>query len=271
MKKSIKSKILVISLLFVIILSIGSVWAANDVCKFNVSSNKTKATKGDTITLNLGLDDVTGVTGGIFRFVAQMEYNQDMFEIGYIEDEEIEEEIDLESLREEFGVESLKIAFYDDEGWCLLIGDIEGANGAIIIGETSGDPVESSEDIGTIKLKVIDDEASTEEIIFSEISVIDSSRKDYEISAKSKASIKISNSTTDEGTSGSQSESGNNKNNAKNNANNNNNANKNINPNTPANEAAPYAGTKEVAPIIFAVALIATIGFAGVIKYKGIE
>ena len=248
-------KIIILTLLF-IAMFIGNVCAA-DSCKVTLSADKTNLKKGETTKIKINLSNITNIDDGIIQIIGQLEFDQDLFEIVYVNDPDIEEELDLDTIKDEYDFDDLKIAYYNEDDWCLLVGEVEDANGLILIGETIGDPVKSSQTIGSIQFKVKKDASSTESITLSSLSVIDPSFDDYEIEAEPTAKIKISSVGTEEPEEPEEPQQP-----AKNNT---------KNENTSANEAAPYTGAKEVSPLIFAVAVIAIMGFAGVIRYRGIK
>ena len=119
MKKTIK--VILVLLLFLAILTCKVYAEDEDVCKLSISADKTKLSAGDTVTLTIKLSDIDESTDGIINLVGEFEFDQDVFEIVYIEDNSIEEEIDLDTIREETEIDNLKIAYYDDEKWNILL------------------------------------------------------------------------------------------------------------------------------------------------------
>ena len=146
-------------------------------------------------------------------------------------------------------------------------GEVDDADGAVLIAETAGTPDKSSVTIGSIKLKVKSNAITTTEAIsLSEISVLDDAEEVYEIDDASDINITInaiSNSETETEAAEEQSK--------------NENTNENIgklntyNSASTANQSAPYTGVEDVAPIIFAVTVIAIVAFIGIIKYREIK
>ena len=252
MKKYIK--LIILTLLFIAI-SIGSVCAA-DACKVTLSADKTNLKKGETTKIKISLSNITEIDDGVTQIVGQLEYDQDIFDIVYVDEDDLEEDLDLDTVKEEYGLDSLKIAYYNEDDWCILIGEIADADGAVLIGETIGDPVKTSQTIGSIQFKVKKDTSSTENITLSSLTVLDPSYQDYELTAEPIAKITISSVGTVEDPEDPE-EPQQPKNTQK--------------ENTSVNEAVPYTGAKEVSPAIVILAVIAIIGCAGVVRYRGIK
>ncbi len=250
-------KVVILTLLF-IALTIGNVSAA-DSCKVTLSADRTNLKKGETTKVKISISGITDIDDGIIQIVGQLEYDQDIFEIIYENDPDLEEELGLDEIKDDYELDTLKIAYYNEDDWCILVGEVEGSDGAILIGETVGDPVKTSQTIGSIQFKVKKDTSSTENIILSSLSVIDPSAQDYELTSEPTAKIVISSVGSEDPEDPEEPVQNTQK------------PQNTQQENTSANEAAPYTGVKEVSPLIFAVAVIAIMGFAGVIRYKGIE
>ncbi len=254
MRKITKVMLLIVFLIGILISNI--CYADSEACDVKITSDKTKLNAGDVVTLSVKLSNVN-IEDGISAIVGELDYDQEIFDIVYETDSDIEDAIDLETQKEEYELDNLKVVYYNEDGWYLCLAEIEDADGATIEGLTLGDPVTSSETIGTIKLKVKSTaKATTTEIGFGELYVLDDAEEPYEITTEPSVSLTIA-STTNEPTT---------------------NKNTNINTNTEkvyngttANTAAPYAGSKEVTPIILIVTIIAIITLGKVIKYKDIK
>ena len=117
MKKSIK--ILFIVTLFIILLSNTKIYAADKAAKVTLTPNKTKLNIGDTVSIDIKLSNIT-VTNGISYVLGRLEYSQDIFEVVY-EDINNIDNIDLDELANEYELEEIKVASYDEDGWCLLL------------------------------------------------------------------------------------------------------------------------------------------------------
>ena len=119
MKKSIK--IFLVIILFIILTINNSIYAVEeDVCKVVLSANKTDLKAGDTVEISVKLSNIT-LENGITYIVGQLDYSQDVFEIVYEDDSVIEDAIDLDEMRDDLGYETLKVAYFDEDGWYLLL------------------------------------------------------------------------------------------------------------------------------------------------------
>ena len=81
------SIIIICSILFINILTM-NVNAADEVCKASISSDKTELGKGDIVTINVLISNITN-TAGIGQFSGILEYSDDVFELVTEEDESI--------------------------------------------------------------------------------------------------------------------------------------------------------------------------------------
>lgn len=119
MKKSIK--IFLIIALFIILTINNSIYAVEeDVCKVVLSANKTDLKAGDTVEISVKLSNIT-LENGITYIVGQLDYSQDVFEIVYEDESVVEDAIDLDEMRDDLGYETLKVAYFDEDGWYLLL------------------------------------------------------------------------------------------------------------------------------------------------------
>ena len=119
MKKSIK--IFLVIILFIILTINNSIYAVEgDVCKVVLSANKTDLKAGDTVEISVKLSNIT-LENGITYIVGQLDYSQDVFEIVYEDESVIEDAIDLDEMRDDLGYETLKVAYFDEDGWYLLL------------------------------------------------------------------------------------------------------------------------------------------------------
>ena len=245
MKKSIK---ICIVFLILMLLIISNSYAASEACKVSMSSNKEGTLNiGDEVEISITLSNIT-LTGGITKIGAELSYDQNIFDIVYEEDSSIADNLDLS----EFGSENLKVVHYQEGGWYLATSEVEGSNGAALIGENTGDPTIATGVIGKIKLKVKNTvTTTTTDIKLKTITVFGADESENTISSEASTNLKInavSNKTTNTT--------------KKNNTN---------GQNTTANTSTPYTGVEEVAPIIIAVAIIAIVAFVKLIKYKDIK
>ena len=119
MKKSIK--IFLIMVIFFVLAVNNSIYAVEeDVCKVEISANKTNLKAGDTVEISVKVSNIT-LENGITYIIGQLDYSQDVFEIVYEDDSVIEDAIDLDEMREDLGYETLKVAYLDEDGWYLLL------------------------------------------------------------------------------------------------------------------------------------------------------
>lgn len=260
MKKSIKI-IFILTLSMIVLLINSTVYADSDACKIDLSSNKTTLNIGDEIQLSIKMSNIT-TSEAIANFAGQLDYDQDVFEIEYITDSTTEENLGLSDLRNETGASDLKIAYYEEGGWYIACQEIEGADGAAIMGETTGDPATSSTTIGIIKLKVKDTATTTTTTIsLRSTSVVDVKEKTYELSKEASVNFTVNaiNTTIQSGTQ-----------NTTNSKIQNIATTSNETANSTANTSAPYTGVEEILPIIFVVAIITVVAFVKFVKYKDI-
>lgn len=273
MKKFLKAEAIFLILIFAISLLLNNnVYAATEECKMQLSADKTTLNIGDEVTLTVKVSDIASGEA-IQGIVGTLNYPQDIFEIEYITDSQIEENIALSDMRTTSGIDNLKVVYYSESGWYILCGEVANSDGAALYAETTGsDPIESSQEIGTIKLKVKDSAiTTTTPIKVTDINIENAEGNTSSITTEPSVNFTVNALTSSGGSSsGNSGSSGGTSSGTKNNTG----ANTGINTstkNTSANTSAPYTGAKEVAPIILIVTIIAVVVFIKLIKYKDIK
>ncbi len=124
----------IISIILVAIIALtANVYAANDSYKTTLSASKTEIKSGDSITITIGLKDISIESGekGIGAYTAALEFDNSVFEVPS---------------------DAAKIA----SGWEIMCN--EGTQGLLIVGNTAnGEVVSTDQNVGTITLKVKED------------------------------------------------------------------------------------------------------------------
>ncbi len=129
----------IISIILVAIIALtANVYAANDSYKTTLSASKTEIKSGDSITITIGLKDISIESGekGIGAYTAALEFDNSVFEVPS---------------------DAAKPA----SGWEFMCN--EGTQGLLLIGNTAnGEVIDTDQPVGTITLKVKDGAKSGE-------------------------------------------------------------------------------------------------------------
>ena len=254
-------KVCLYCIIFILLLTT-CVRAEDEACKITLSANKKTLSPGDEVTITLTMSDITK-TSGIVVFSSVLEYDNDIFEIIPVDDEELK--ADLENEFADFDI------LYNGENdatvtnpWYLLYIESDGSSG--IYGSTMADPQIQQQVVGKIKLKVKEDAISTSTIIsLQETEAYDSESisdtedtgdiTGYEI-AESEIDLKIEGSTAAMTPTTQE------------------NVNKQQITQTQlenkAQETGPYTGIEDYIPFILIVAVIAIVSYIKYKKYKEI-
>lgn len=256
MKKFLKILIIfIIAICFFVSFS----YAAEDICKISLTSDKTTLKAGDKVKMNISMSNIK-TADGILALGGVLQYDSDVFDVLYVENQEIKDEIKGMTELDDF--EILYIGDLEVENsipWYMI--SIPGDEGTIaILGSSLSDPQISEQSVVTVELKVKGETQSTNtEISLTELVAVDGSQKEHtlvnntSIEYSIQGSTKSSNSYNDDKnnlSSGSQKTS----------------TKENI-----AKTETPYTGVEDATlPLIAITFIISTVSLIKYIKYIGI-
>ncbi len=280
------SIIIICSILFINILTM-NVNAADEVCKASISSDKTELGKGDIVTINVLISNITN-TAGIGQFSGILEYSDDVFELVTEEDESIK--VDYP----EFANYSILYSGRQDSDttienpWNMILVKQGTQNGFVASADTkfSDDvkPVKQGESqtVGKIKLKVKDNATATTtkitltEMVAFELENSSSSSGNEELTGNKMSDVTL-NLTIKETSANTEKPSnlnGNNTNEKNNNGNtwtgNQNNIQSPKQDDNKAKSNVPYTGIEDIIPILLIVSVISISSYVAYRKYKDI-
>ena len=247
--------------------------AEEPACRIDLTPSKNELKEGDILELSINMLDIKE-TRGIAGILAALEYDKEIFELQYIEDNDIRETIKNTEFKDAKILYSGK-EFIDntEKGAWYVLSIKDGIYGNVI-----ADPQKKDVEIATIKFKVKSGikEGTTsisivEPEVFSPEDISTNNGAKGKKIATARTSVKIVSN------SGEQTQN----NNVTTNNNNNNNVNTNINTNTTTNNNSstntnsqsnkqpnkniPYTGAQDFIPFIV---LVSVIGIVSYIKYN---
>lgn len=246
--------------------------AASEVCKLNISADKTELKAGDTVTINVLVSNVT-TTSSIGIFYGILNYSEDLLEIVPEEDESFIADY------EEYKDYPILYSGRQDEDsttenpWYMLLAEENGEKGFIASLDTvftedaeqikQGD----SQIIAKIKFKVKEDitKTSTAKISLTEIRAVESGDASDDLDEKeiSDATMNLTVKVESGNSNEENSNSGSNSDKKDSNQQNNQEENK-------AKSSVPYTGIEDIMPIILTILVIAILSCVYCVKYKDI-
>lgn len=258
-------------ILFIIILTV-RVNAVDEACKISISADKTELKKGDTVTINVLISNVT-TTSGIGSFYGILDYPEDIFEIIPDEDESIKADY------EEYTDYSILYSGRQDDDitienpWYMILVKEENENGFIASVDSEFlediEPVKQGESqiVGRIKLKVKDNVASTTtaKIALTEMKAFELGDSNDSSEDEDLTENELSDATLNLTIKGTSENSGI--------SNQNQNQNQNSNQKQEDNKAksnVPYTGIEDIIPVVLIIIIIAILSYIGYRKYKDI-
>ncbi len=267
-------KIIKIFLLFIISIALVTtcVNAEDEACKITLSADKTTLKPGDIVTITLTMENVTKASG-IIELGTYLEFDNSIFEIQSVEDQELANELGMEGSEAKIIYSGRKdIESNGTNSWYLLLGEEDGLYA--VAGATEGDPVIASQSVGKIKLKVKDNAGNTSATIkLTDTLVYDAESTEYSIS-DSEIGLQII------GASGSTSSGNSVVNNdydtieddsdIMGNSIGNQSQKNNTQTENKATGQAPYTGVEDYIPFIFIGIIICTVAYINYKKYKNI-
>lgn len=266
-----KISIIIACVIFFIIILTVRVNAVDEACKISISADKTELKKGDTVTINVLISNVT-TTSGIGSFYGILDYPEDIFEIIPDEDESIK--ADYEEYAEYTDYSILYSGRQDDDitienPWYMILVKEENENGFIASVDSEFlediEPVKQGESqiVGRIKLKVKDNVASTTtaKIALTEMKAFELGDSNDSSEDEDLTENELSDATLNLTIKGTAENSGTS------------NQNQNSNQKQDDNKAksdVPYTGIEDIIPVILIIIIIAILSYIGYRKYKDI-
>lgn len=280
-----KISIIICSIIFITTILTMNVNAADEVCKVSITPDETELEAGDTVTINVMMSNISN-TAGIGQFSGILEYSEDVFELVTEEDESINADYPeltdypiLYSGRQDSDTTI-------ENTWYMILVKKETQNGFVSSVDTkfSEDvtPVKQGESqvVGKIKLKVKDNTtATTAKITLTEMKAFElenssSTSGDLIGNSMADATVNLTIKETEENTETPDTSEENNTNEKNNNGNTStvkqNNTQSQKQDDNKAKRNVPYAGMKDIVPILLIVLTISILSYFAYRKYKDI-